>query len=204
MKIIAIEGLDKSGKHSISKELEKHLILEGYKVVQSEFHRYDTPTGKIIASWLHEKSDLDGITIEYLMSADKQAQQSWFSKLEEKGVDFLILDRYVSSQTCYALAKGHDSDWIENLQKFMRKPDFEILLDISPEVSMSRKGKHGDNDRYERNYAFLTDVRSNYIEHFKKAPSSRVILDTSSKSINEIAEIVVHEVQNKLLDHPTT
>lgn len=166
MKIIAIEGLDKSGKHTQSELLKKYLISKGYKVEKSEFHRYDTPTGQLIQQWLYGKYDADQKTIELIMSADKQSQQFWFDKLERSGVDFLILDRYTTSQQVYSEANGIDPKWTKELQKFMRKPDVEIFIDISPEISMMRKGKHGDNDRYESNLKLLKDVRDIFLSKY--------------------------------------
>lgn len=164
MKIIAIEGLDKSGKHTQSKMIVNYLRQQGYKVEQSEFHRYDTPTGQLIQKWLYKEYDVDQYTIELIMTADKQAQQKWFEELERQGVDFLILDRYIGSQKVYSCASGVDAFWTFVLQQHLRKPDLEIYIDITPEESMKRKGKWGENDRYESDLILLSNVREFYLE----------------------------------------
>lgn len=160
MKIIAIEGLDKSGKHTQSNMLVDYLRSRGYKVEKSEFHRYDTPTGQLIQKWLYKEWDVDQTTIELIMAADKQAQQKWFKELEDQGVDFLILDRYTVSQFVYSLANDIEREWTIALQKYMRKPDLNIFIDIEAEESMRRKGKHGENDRYESDLKLLNGVRA--------------------------------------------
>jgi dTMP kinase len=160
MKIIAIEGLDKSGKHTQSNMLVDYLRSRGYKVEKSEFHRYDTPTGQLIKKWLYKEWDVDQTTIELVMAADKQAQQKWFKELEDQGIDFLILDRYTKSQFVYSLANDMPNDWVHQLQRFMRKPNMEIFIDIPAEESMKRKGKHGENDRYESDLKLLNEVRA--------------------------------------------
>lgn len=164
MKIIAIEGLDKSGKHTESVLLVKQLREWGYTAVQSEFHRYDTPTGKLIMQWLTKEWDVDQPTIELIMAADKQAQQRWFDELEAQGVDYLVLDRYTASQQIYSHANGISPMFTSMLQRYMRKPDIEILLDVPAEVSMKRKGKHnnGTNDRYESDLQLLKRVREGF------------------------------------------
>ena len=164
MKIIAIEGLDKSGKYTQSKMIVNYLRQQGYKVEQSEFHRYDTPTGQLIQKWLYKEYDVDQYTIELIMTADKQAQQKWFEELERQGVDFLILDRYIGSQKVYSNANGVDTFWTFALQQHLRKPDLEIYIDITPEESMKRKGKWGENDRYESDLILLSNVREFYLE----------------------------------------
>lgn len=170
MKIIAIEGLDKSGKHSQSKLLTAFLETLGYKVVQSEFHRYDTPTGELVMKWLAKEWDVDQKVIELIMTADKQAQQEWFEQLECDGVDFLILDRYMTSQTVYSVANGINPEWTEELQRYMRSSDAEILIDIPAEESMKRKGKHnnGENDRYESDLELLSLVREGFLHYFER------------------------------------
>lgn len=164
------KDFDKSGKHSQSKLLATFLETLGYKVVQSEFHRYDTPTGELIMKWLSNEWDTDQKTIELIMTADKQAQQQWFEQLEQEGTDFLILDRYTTSQTVYSIANGIDPDWTEELQKYMRRTDVEILIDIPAEESMRRKGKHnnGENDRYESDLQLLNRVRQGYLHYFRR------------------------------------
>lgn len=167
MRIIAVEGLDKSGKASQTKLLREYLVdkLELY-VVRSEFHRYDTPTGELIMKWLTGHYDVDQKTIELIMTADKQAQQQWFKQLHNEGVDVLILDRYLGSQDVYSEANGIDPGWTEELQNYMWLPDMEIFIDVTAEESMRRKGKwnNGENDRYESDFALLSKVRELFLK----------------------------------------
>ena len=114
--------------------------------------------------WLAGRWNVDQHTIELIMAADKQAQQEWFHQLEEEGVDFLILDRYTMSQDTYSIVNGVEYRWTLELQRFMRQPDIQILIDIPAEISISRKGKHndGENDRYESDLEMLKQVRHQY------------------------------------------
>lgn len=200
MKIIAFEGMDKSGKHTASVQLAEHLINLGYKVVQSEFHRYDTPTGKLIQDYLYGKYKVSNETIQLIMSADKQAQQDWINDLEESGVDFLILDRYYLSQKVYSnyfidkseytpeevsLYKGLYTDII----KCFRKADITIYLDNTAETSMSRKGQHGENDLYEQNKELLEYVRNGYLEEVQKEKQYLII--SSEQSIEEVEKELI-------------
>lgn len=179
MKIIALEGLDKSGKHTISDMVAEKLSGLGYSVVKSEFGRYDTPTGKMIMGFLKEENNLDNFTHQVLLYSNKQEQQQWFTEFEKQGVDFLILDRYTISQFVYGsyfiqedYAKGVSQKAMYEQQMnsllamsngAMRLPDINIVLDVTPEVSMGRKGQHGDNDRYERDKNLLSRVRDHYL-----------------------------------------
>lgn len=161
MIIIAFEGLDKSGKKSQSDLLQKALQEKGFKVEKSEFHRYDTPTGELIRQFLDGKYQVNQLAIECIMAADKYAQLDWMKEISGT-TDVLIFDRYVTSQLVYSKANRIDIDFTANLLDRMPAPDFQIFLDIDPEESMSRKGKHGDNDKYESDQELLTRARKYY------------------------------------------
>jgi dTMP kinase len=201
MIIIALEGLDKSGKASQSKLLAEALTRNGLEVVQTEFHRYETPTGQLIAKFLANEWDVDQPTIELIMAADKQAQQKWFTNLEALGVQVLIMDRYTGSQWVYSQAQdnGVSIEFAKSLQTYMRQPDHTIVIDISPELSMSRKGKHnnGVNDRYESDRELLSRVRMGFLSSLTK--SDMVVEGTSS--VEEIHEQILKFVQFKLAVH---
>lgn len=184
MKIIAFEGLDKSGKHSQSERLKANLEGLGFKVAKSEFHRYDTPTGQLIQKWLYGEYDVDQTTIELIMAADKYAQVPWINSLRKEGYDFLILDRYYTSQIVYGKASGGDVDWIDGLVGDLPATNLEFFLDISPEESMRRKGKHGDNDRYESDLELLKKVRAGYL-HESEFQSGIKLID-AERSVEEI------------------
>lgn len=201
IKIIALEGLDKSGTFSQTGLLQNKLQSLGYKVQNGEFHNYASPTGKLIMDWLTNKWDVDQTTIELIMAADKQTSQTWFKKLEDKGIDFLILDRYTLSQIVYGLASGSDERWISSLQKYMRKPDIDIVIDIPAEVSMRRKGKHnnGENDRYESDVKMLQEVREiyKYISTEYSAPVKEVV--NGERSIHDVHDEIFKIVKENFL-----
>jgi dTMP kinase len=188
LKIIAIEGIDKSGKASQCRMLKERLRAEGVNVMQSEFHRYDTPTGDLIMKWLKKEYDVDQRTIEFIMAADKQAQQQWFQQLEDSGVQVLILDRYLLSQRCYAIANGATESDVDALHQYLRAPNMSIVIDIPASVSMARKGKHndGNNDRYESDHDMLERARQLFLTPFHGVRKS--VIDANDKTIEEIHE----------------
>lgn len=200
MKIISVEGLDKSGKRTISMYIAELLRVQGYTVVITSFPRYDTPTGELIRKWLTKEWDVDQATMDLIAAADRQAQQAFLKDLEDSGnCDFVVIDRYLTSQVSYGTSGGLDQSWVESLHKYMRKPDIEFYLDIPAEVSMERVGKHnnGINDRYEENKEFLEKVRHQYI--------SMVRMDAfidATRDIEDVKENVKYAL-NELLEEVT-
>ncbi|MED1954858.1 dTMP kinase [Brevibacillus centrosporus] len=170
MKIIVFEGLDKSGKATQANLLFQRLVADKQRVATLAFHHYASPTGKLIRAYLDGKYNVNDRAIELIMAADKQVQQKHFQILEDDGYDFLILDRYITSQLVYAAAKNLPSSWISGLLSGCKKPDIEFLLDIPAEESMQRKGKHGANDRYESDLELLSKVRKLYKSYFSMYP----------------------------------
>lgn len=192
MKIICLEGLDKSGKATTASFLTKSLSDLGYKVAGSEFHRYDTPTGQLIRKFLLGEYNVPQQAIECIMAADKYAQLDWFKQLEEEGYDVLILDRYIASQIVYGVANGITSDFLLNILEDLPQPDFEFFLDITVEESMSRKGQHGENDKYESDKVLLQKVRNYYHMYMKiRQDSQEAAVIDGMRTVEEIQEEVL-------------
>ncbi|MDF2615447.1 MAG: thymidylate kinase [Sedimentibacter sp.] len=202
MKIIVLEGIDKCGKATQTKELALRLSQAGFKTQASEFHRYDTQTGKMIQDWLFGKFECDTYTMELIMAADKQLQQYWFNELENQGYDFLILDRYTLSQEIYATYKKVNQIWLYSIMTYLKKPYAEILIDIPAELSMSRKPKYGTNnniqdDRHEKDYNLLNSVRDLYLKacnhnHFD---IKRTIID-GTQTVDNVSDDIWNYVKN--------
>lgn len=195
MKIIAFEGLDKAGKATLSRHLADYLEMKGYTVGHMDFHRYSTPTGQLIRKFLYGEYKVPQEAIELIMAADKIAANPDFKMLEEEGYDFLILDRYKLSQYVYSQANGINEELATLLWNLVPDPDETIYIDISPETSMARQGKHGDNDKYESNYELLARVRAEYMEYaHQKLP---VILD-GEDDIEQVKARLLIEMAHRL------
>ena len=202
MQIIAIEGLDKSGKNTLVKDLELDLKSQGYSVETMEFHNYDSPTGKIIWDWLRGNYEADQKTIELIMAADKHAQKKKIEDFRINGVDYLLIDRYILSQEVYyfsnitidtgipelILTYKESLSFLETILNGLPKPNLNIILNISPETSMSRKGQHGENDKYEKNKELLETVSSYYLGIASRIPEINKVIEAETKT-NEAVKI---------------
>ena len=79
----------------------------------------------------------------------------------------LVCDRYVASGIAYGEAQDLDPAWLAEVQRFLPGPDLTIVLDISPETAIRRKGT--DRDRYERDLALQQRVRDSYRRQAEQA-----------------------------------
>lgn len=185
MKIIAIEGLDKAGKHTATSILDDHFKKEGLNVVHMTCPNYDTPTGKLIGDWLAGTYKVSTKVFELLQAADKQQLQEVFDEHEANGVDIILIDRYLHSMWAYG-AYDNDVEWLRKLTAYMRKPDVVIYLDVEPEASMSRLGKFGENDIYESDALRLRSTYNEYNRILNEEDFSKVY----RVDANETPEIV--------------
>lgn len=161
MKIVAIEGLDKAGKHTATQALYDYFTTSGLRVEKMSFPNYGTPIGQMIQKWLKGEILADEKTFELLQAADKQHAQTIMNEYERQGVDVLLIDRYVHTEWAYG-AYENDEQWLAELTRHMRLPDAVIYLDVEPEVCMQRKGKHGDNDFYESDIERLRYTKNEF------------------------------------------
>lgn len=168
MTMIAIEGVDGSGKRTLTEGLRRALAVQGRSVATLAFPRYgDSVTADLAREALHgAHGDLAGsvYAMAVLFALDRAAARERIAALRA-GHDVLILDRYVASNAAYCAARLHQDadgdmvDWVGGLEYGrlgLPEPDLQILLDVGVEVAAARArrraGEEADRarDAYER------------------------------------------------------
>lgn len=168
MTLIVIEGLDGSGKRTLTEGLRGALTAQGRSVATLAFPRYgDSVTADLAHEALHgAHGDLAAsvYAMAVLFALDRAAARERIAQLRADN-DVVILDRYVASNAAYSAARAHQDatgamvDWVGELE-FGRlglpEPDHQILLDVPVEVAAGRArrraGEEADRarDAYER------------------------------------------------------
>lgn len=162
--LIAVEGIDKSGKETQVNELAKRFILEGKQVITIDFPSYDTPSGQAIRAILdgfHGISPEDSMELQSLMAINMYEQQMRIEHalMSDKVV---ICDRYLHSRLVFGVARGLDRTWLEQTSHSMVQPDQVILLDISEEEYQRRSSNYEHLDIHEKDFSFLRNVSMLY------------------------------------------
>ncbi len=152
---IVFEGIDGVGKSTQISLLKEWLEANGFKV-ETLVEPTDSVVGKLIREDILPRPDAqtDRLqkTLGLLFAADRMLIMD---KLEDKSKIFISDRSYISS-----LAYQEPAEWIEVLNRYAKKPDLLILLDLDVKTSVSRtSGK----DTFE-NEEFLTKVRGNYLK----------------------------------------
>lgn len=163
--IVAIEGIDQSGKGTQCDKLIDRLRKNGNEVESISFPNYFTIIGNEIKAFLAGERDYNPHVRHMLLSLNRWEHKDIIDKWLEKG-KIIVFDRYSGSNYAYGLMKGLDLDWLLNLEKGLPEPDVTILLDLLPSVSLDRKVS--GRDIHEKDQKFLNKVRKEYLELSKK------------------------------------
>ncbi|MEM3809234.1 MAG: dTMP kinase [Thermoproteota archaeon] len=167
-KIIAIEGIDGSGKTTVSTEIYSFLSSKDVPIYYS-FEPTYTKIGSIIHRFLRGEIPLDSHSQALLFAADRLEHLSREIIPYIKQGKNVILDRYVHSSYAYQGALLNDLKWIMTINKFALAPDLAIYIDVPPSVAIRRIRKKGrSNISVYESVRFLGRVRNIYKSFVKK------------------------------------
>lgn len=169
---IAFEGIDGSGKSTQVKHLSDKLEKAGHKVY-STCEPTNSPIGSIIRNIFTHRMEADDRVVAGLFVADRldhllNKENGILKKLSEGYT--VITDRYYFSS--YAYQGSHMSlDWVieaNSLSAELLRPDINVFIDISPDVSMRRLQMGRSSMELYETLDNLKKVRKTYFEAFEK------------------------------------
>lgn len=135
-KLIAVEGLDGSGKSTQISLLRRWLELEGYRVFFTEWNsssvvREITKKGK-------RRQMLTPTTFSLLHSADfADRYERQILPMLQAGY-IVLADRYIYTAFARDGVRGCDKRWLRNLYHFARQPDLTFYFKVPLEVALGR------------------------------------------------------------------
>jgi dTMP kinase len=157
--LIAFEGLDQSGKQTQAERLCGFVESRGRSARLLDFPAYETAIGQEIHQALHGGREYPPDVLQLLYIANRYERKPLIERSLADGT-IVICDRYLASSIAYGEAQGVDPVWLADTQRHLPAPALTILLDIAPETAARRKV--ADRDRYERDLALLSRVRTSY------------------------------------------
>ncbi|QGA54448.1 dTMP kinase [Sulfolobus sp. E5-1-F] len=188
-KLVAIEGIDGSGKTTLANLLKEYLEskMKLNVIVTRE------PFSEDIIKLIEKIGWNDPILLVLLFAADRALHINWLSKIQDD-TNLIILDRYYFSSIAYQGALGVDEQWIKMVNSYFPKPDMVILLDLPIEVAISRI--KNDKFNFEEKIRSLAKVREKYL---KLAKEYNFYIIDASKDKNEVLEQAIKIIQKNLL-----
>jgi dTMP kinase len=192
-KFITIEGIDGTGKSTLTANLAQFLLREGYDVVVTT-EPTDTWLGKNVKRGFNEP--ISPFTECFLFSADRCEHTKWINEELEKG-KIVLCDRYADSTYAYqgAALASHIPDavnWLIEISKYIvREPDVTILLVARAEVVLGRIESRATLTKFEK-CAYLKKVEEIYLQLAKRYERIKVIdAEQSAEQVFEQSKQIV-------------
>ncbi|HUG94482.1 MAG TPA: thymidylate kinase [Planctomycetaceae bacterium] len=211
--LIAIEGIDGSGKGTQAQRLVERLTSSGRRAALLSFPRYDaTFFGRAVGEFLNGRfgtlAEAHPFLVSLLYAGDRFESRELLSELAAHN-DVVVLDRYVPSNIAHQAAKRDGGDrerlieWIEHLEYAvygLPRADRVFLLDLPVWIARSliarkqaRSYTHRAADLQEADAAYLERVRELYLELAGRSPEWRRI-EVSHEGVVRSIEEVADEV----------
>ncbi len=200
---ISFEGIEGSGKTTNIRHAVGFLRDKGHDCVITR-EPGGTRIGEKIRAILLDPSskEMDPLTELLLYTADRaQHIKELIAPFLSAGKS-VVCDRYYDATVVYqGYARGLDTELILRLHRLLfknLKPDITLLLDLPPEIGLSRAWKqidNGDRDRVETRFEketllFHKKVRSGYLEMARLEPERFRIIDASKEPDQVRKEII--------------
>jgi len=188
--LIAVEGIDGSGKTTVVRFLIEELRKRGYDVVAFK-EPTDSEYGRRIRQILKERRVSPEEELElFIKDREFDVQNNILPAL--KSGKIVIMDRYYYSTIAYQGALGLDVEMIRKLNEQFPKPDLVIILDVSPETALKRIKAKRRPDRFE-DLEYLRKVR----EIFLSLKNNIVVVD-AERNIEDVKRDVLKVVLEHL------
>lgn len=219
-KIIVIDGLDGSGKATQSEILKDLLIRDGYRVEKFSFPDYDSESSALVKMYLSGEfgdnpEDVNAYVASVFYSVDRIASYIKCWKDYNDKYDFIIFDRYTTSNIVHQMAKLKDDEkdkylqWLYDLEynKFkLPKPDLIFFLDLEPEVSQKLmlgrySGDENKKDIHEKNVEYLNTCRNSAKYAIDKLDWVKIDCSVNGelRSIDDISQNLYSIVKNMFI-----
>ncbi|MDT8837795.1 dTMP kinase [Paraburkholderia fungorum] len=199
--IVAIEGIDGSGKETQTELLSHRLKEQGKKVVTKSYPQYESFAGKEIGMLLSGESAISADLLDWKSMSLWYALDRWkdFQGMEKNlaSVDFLLLNRFTLSSVAYQGARAPDNggidEWIFHLEHSvfeLPQPDLYIILDVEVRTASENVFKKqareyisaSTQDVYEKDADLQRRVREKYLSWSSRNPDRCRVIPCQSQN----------------------
>lgn len=221
--LIAIDGVDASGKQTQTELLAKRLLELGKKIRRISFPMYDNPSSTLVKQYLagefgKKPEDVNAYAASMLFAADRFStfRTDWGKDYNEDTI--IIADRYVSSNMIHQAGKIEQNEekekflmWLYDLEfekLLLPKPDITFFLDMpveyGAELMKSRNNKitgEEKKDIHESDIEYLTKSYDNAMDVAKRFGWEKIFCVKDGK-VREVIDIN-NEILSKVMDKIT-
>lgn len=217
--LIAIDGVDASGKQTQTELLKKRLLESGTDVRTVSFPAYDNPSSTLVKMYLNgdfgkKASDVNAYVTSTFFAADRfVTYRTDWGKDYENGT-IILADRYVSSNLIHQASKIDNENekdkflaWLDDYEHNiygLPRPDVTLFLDMPPQygamLMKDRANKatgESEKDIHESDFSYLEKSYNNAVFVAEKFGWKRIscVKDGKIRSIEEIHEDIFEAVK---------
>jgi dTMP kinase len=195
-RFVVLEGIDGSGTTTQVARLADRLRVARVPV-RATREPSDGPVGTLVRQVLTGRIVVPGgrapawATMALLFAADRMDHvESEIEPFVSTG-GVIVSDRYDASSLAYqSVSSGTEArdavEWIRSLNRYVRRPDLTIVLDLQPEVAAERRLLRGEAAQlYEQNEVQRA-LSVFYRDLSQHMPNDRIVVIDGGGSIDEV------------------
>jgi dTMP kinase len=195
---VAFEGIDGSGKSTITGLVAEKLKKDGYKVFTTH-----EPTNDRVASedLVENRSAESYLKLFFSFTEDRFSHQLKIKEHLDNG-EIVLCDRYLLSSYAYqgeVIQKMFENrneaiQWMGDVSRIITvRPDLNFLLDIDPAIALERISERKQITSFE-DLGYLRSVRDFYIS----LSSKDTILINASRPMRDVTEDVYKILRSRI------
>jgi dTMP kinase len=220
-KLIAVEGIDGSGKQTQVRLLAQALEAKGYRVLPTGFPQYDSWFGKMAGQFLNgDFGSIDTVDPHFaalLYAGDRFENKGPIVAALERG-DVVLADRYIASNLAHQTARSAPEkraqfrEWIEQLEYGiygLPKEDLALYLRVTPQHAQSLVAKKSTRSYTDSAHDILEastrhlQIASDIYDSLARSPNWKTIecVDAGTQAMrppDDIAREILAAVQHVL------
>ncbi len=213
--LIAIEGIDGSGKHTQAKLLEHSLSSKGHSVYATGFPQYDSWFGSMVGKFLNgdfgSLAAVDPHFSALLYAGDRFEAKTRIESVLNEG-KIVLVDRYVGSNLAHQVARATAKKrseflrWIEHLEYSiygLPREDMILYLRVPPGQAQKLVGQKSErqytrasHDIQEKSLRHLEDTAEMYDMLSRSRPWATIQCYDAQNSSMRLPEDISVEVFN--------
>jgi dTMP kinase len=202
--LIAIEGIDGSGKTTLAKNISSALEQQGFNTLLTK-EPGDSELGKEIRELVCTQNIPISPRAQYLLFAADRAQHFTERIIPAlKNNTLIICDRLCDSSLAYqGYGNGIDIEMIKNINSWSMHaiiPDLTIFVRVPVEIALERCNNRGTLSAYEKK-SFLHKVADGFEEIYKNRNDVIIVDGTENQdvlrdSVNSMLKKWLHDKSN--------
>jgi dTMP kinase len=195
-RLVVLEGIDGAGTTTQVARLAETLRTQRV-LVRTTREPSDGPVGTLVRQVLTGRVVVPGglapgwATMALLFAADRMdhVESEIAPFIDQGGV--VVSDRYDASSLAYqSVSSGAESreavEWIRTLNRYVRRPELTIVLDLPPDVAADRRKMRGEAAQLYDQNEVQRALAAFYRDLAKHMPNDRIVIVDAGGTVDDV------------------